>query len=62
MTKIHASFKNEELGIEARVGEYHKGGFSVVLFDTDADLAVPGAKLIADYDEAVSYAKGLVEG
>lgn len=60
MTVILATFTNADLGIEARIAEYYTGGYSVVLFDTDADLAFPAAKVVATLDDAVVYAKTLV--
>lgn len=62
MENALATFTNTEDGLKARIAKFYKGGFSVALIDTDTDagLAVPAAKVFANYDAAVAYAKSLV--
>lgn len=55
-----AAYRNEEDGTEARIVRHDSGGFSVTLWDTDADAALPEARIFPDMARADAYARSLV--
>lgn len=58
---IIARYKNEEDGIEGRVVANTNGGYNVLLWDTDADAAVPSVRIFRDLEAAKGYAKEIAK-
>ena len=55
-----AAYRNEKDGTEARIVRHDSGGYSVTLRDTDADAAMPVARIFPDMERADAYARSLV--
>jgi hypothetical protein len=56
-TVVLKEFLNVEDGVKATIAPYYKGGFSVVLWDTDANEALPYALVVNDFESAILKAK-----
>lgn len=56
---ISATFKDEELGIEAFVAENAKG-YYVSVRDTDANEVIPFGVIFKELKDAINAAKGAV--
>ena len=59
MAEIIKIYKNEEDGIESHVAKIDRG-FSVTLWDTDCNMAVPLALIYNNVNDAIKKAKEII--
>ena len=59
MTEVIKIYKNEVDGIESHVAKIDKG-FSVTLWDTDCNMAVPSVLIYNNVNDAIKKAKEII--
>ena len=57
---IISTFENEEEGTRAVISNSYKGGFNVIMLDSDSGESLGGKIGIVEYDAAVTYAKFII--